>query len=123
MSKTILVIDDSSTMRGATVRVLKDAGYNTLEAADGLLALQVCEREKNNIKLIICDVNMPNMDGLTFLAKLKETPYGRFMPVIMLTTESQKTKIEEGRSLGARAWIVKPFNEQQLLDGVKRLLM
>lgn len=123
MSKTVLVIDDSSTMRGATVRVLKDAGYSTLEAADGLLALQVCEREKNNIKLIICDVNMPNMDGLTFLAKLKETPYGRFMPVIMLTTESQKTKIEEGRALGARAWIVKPFNEQQLLDGVKRLLM
>jgi two-component system chemotaxis response regulator CheY len=123
MSKTVLVVDDSSTMRGATVRVLKDAGYNTLEAADGLLALQVCEREKNNIKLIICDVNMPNMDGLTFLAKLKETPYGRFMPVIMLTTESQKTKIEEGRALGARAWIVKPFNEQQLLDGVKRLLM
>jgi two-component system chemotaxis response regulator CheY len=123
MSKTILVVDDSSTMRGATVRVLKDAGYSTLEAADGLLALQVCEREKNNIKLIICDVNMPNMDGLTFLAKLKETSYGRFMPVIMLTTESQKAKIEEGRSLGARAWIVKPFNEQQLLDGVKRLLM
>lgn len=123
MSKTVLVVDDSSTMRGATVRVLKDAGYSTVEAADGLLALQVCEREKNNIKLIICDVNMPNMDGLQFLAKLKETQYGRFMPVIMLTTESQKTKIEEGRALGARAWIVKPFNEQQLLDGVKRLLM
>jgi two-component system chemotaxis response regulator CheY len=123
MSKTILVVDDSSTMRGATVRVLKDACYNTLEAADGLLALGVCDREKNNIKLIICDVNMPNMDGLTFLGKLKETSYGRFTPVIMLTTESQKTKIEEGRALGARAWIVKPFNEQQLLDGVKRLLM
>lgn len=123
MSKTVLVVDDSSTMRGATVRVLKDAGYGTLEAADGLLALQVCEREQKNIKLIICDVNMPNMDGLQFLAKLKETSYGRFMPVIMLTTESQKTKIEEGRALGARAWIVKPFNEQQLLDGVKRLLM
>ncbi len=123
MSKTILVVDDSATMRGATVRVLKDAGYSTLEAADGLLALQVCAREKNNIKLILCDVNMPNMDGLTFLGQLKGTPYGRFMPVIMLTTESQKAKVDEGRALGARAWIVKPFNEQQLLDGVKRLLM
>ncbi len=120
--KTILVVDDSSTMRGATSRVLKDAGYTVLEAKDGIEALQVSERHKQEIKLVISDINMPNMDGLEFLTALKATPHGKFWPVIMLTTESQKEKVEKAKHAGAKAFMVKPFSETQLTDAVKRLI-
>lgn len=120
--KTVLVIDDSSTMRGATTRVLKDAGYAVLEAKDGVEGLQVAERHKQEIKLVISDINMPNMDGLQFLTQLKATPHGKFWPVVMLTTESQKEKVEKAKNAGAKAFMVKPFSEAQLIDAVKRLV-
>jgi two-component system chemotaxis response regulator CheY len=120
--KTILVVDDSSTMRSATARVLKDAGYTVLEAKDGEEALQVAERNKQEIKLIISDINMPKMDGLQFLGALKATPHGKFLPVVMLTTESQREKVEKAKTAGAKAFMVKPFSETQLTEAVKRLI-
>lgn len=119
MSKTIMVIDDSGSFRTVVKLALQKAGYTVMEAGDGKDALAKLEGAKVN--LIVCDVNMPNMDGLTFLKTLKTTAAHRFVPVIMLTTESQEAKKAEGKAAGARAWITKPFQPSQLVDAVNKL--
>jgi two-component system, chemotaxis family, chemotaxis protein CheY len=119
MSKTILVIDDSGSFRTVVKLALQKAGYTVMEAGDGKEALAKLEGAKVN--LIVCDVNMPNMDGLTFLKTLKTLAAHRFVPVIMLTTESQESKKAEGKAAGARAWITKPFQPSQLVDAVNKL--
>lgn len=119
MSKTILVIDDSSSFRTVVKLALQKAGYTVVEAGDGKEALAKLDAGKVN--LIVCDVNMPNMDGLTFLKEVKTRPANKFTPVIMLTTESQESKKAEGRAAGAKAWITKPFQPSQLVDAVNRL--
>ena len=119
MSKTILVVDDSGSFRTVVRLALQKAGYTVVEAGDGLEALKRIGEHKVN--LVVCDVNMPNMDGLTFLKQIKQQNATKFTPVIMLTTESQESKKAEGRAAGAKAWITKPFQPSQLVDAVNRL--
>ncbi|QYK03560.1 response regulator [Shewanella zhangzhouensis] len=121
MNKTILVVDDSASIRQVVSMTLKSAGYTTIEANDGKDALNKLIGKK--VHLIISDVNMPNMDGLTLLKELKVRPDTKFTPVIMLTTESEAGKKEQGRAAGAKAWVVKPFVPQQMLAAVQKLIM
>lgn len=119
MSKTVMIVDDSASFRTVVKLALQKAGYATVEAVDGKDAAGMLDGRKLN--LIVCDVNMPNMDGLSFLRHLKATVAYKFTPVIMLTTESQEAKKNEGRAAGARAWITKPFQPSQLVDAVNKL--
>ena len=121
MGKTILIVDDSSSMRQVVKITLKQAGYEVLEACDGKDALAKLSGQK--IHLVISDVNMPNMDGITFVQELKKIAAYKFMPVIMLTTEGSDEKKKAGQAAGAKAWVVKPFQPQQLLAVVSKLLM
>ncbi len=119
MSKTVMIVDDSGSFRTVVKLALQKAGYETVEAMDGQDACTKLDGRKLN--LIVCDVNMPNMDGLSFLRHVKTTSTYKFTPVIMLTTESQEAKKNEGRAAGARAWITKPFQPSQLVDAVNKL--
>ncbi len=121
MAKTIMVVDDSASIRQVVNLTLKKSGYDVIEATDGRDALSKLAGRKVN--LIVCDVNMPNMDGIMFLKSLKSTDAYRFTPVIMLTTESQEARKQEGKAAGARAWVVKPFKPDQMLDAVSKLVM
>lgn len=121
MAKTILVVDDSSSMRQVVGMALKGGGYEVIEACDGKDALAKLSGQK--IHLVISDVNMPNMDGITFVQELKKIAAYKFMPVIMLTTEGSDEKKKAGQAAGAKAWVVKPFQPQQLLAVVAKLLM
>jgi len=120
LDKTVLIVDDSASLRQLVVLALKDSGYNVVEATDGVDGLS--KLDSGRVHLIISDVNMPNMDGLTFLKEVKKRPDTRFTPVIMLTTESAADKKEEGRAAGAKAWVVKPFQPQQMLAAVNKLI-
>lgn len=121
MAKTIMVVDDSASLRQVVGIALKSAGYDVIEAADGQIALSKLGDKK--INLIVCDVNMPNMDGITFVRELKQQANHKFTPVIMLTTESQEAKKREGQAAGARAWVVKPFKPEVLLGAVQKLCL
>ncbi|MES2129839.1 MAG: response regulator [Pseudomonadota bacterium] len=121
MAKTIMVVDDSASLRQVVGIALKGAGYDVIEACDGRDALGKLTGKK--INLIVCDVNMPNMDGITFVRELKALATHKFTPVIMLTTESQEEKKREGQAAGARAWVVKPFKPEVLLGAVQKLVL
>lgn len=121
MGKTIMVIDDSASIRQVVNLTLKKAGYEVVEACDGQDAIGKLTGQKVN--LIVCDVNMPNMDGISFLRNIKENASYKFTPVIMLTTESQETKKQEGKAAGAKAWVVKPFKPEQMLEAVSKLIL
>jgi two-component system chemotaxis response regulator CheY len=121
MAKTIMVVDDSASMRQVLGIALQGAGYDVLQSIDGVDALAKLKGQKVN--LIISDVNMPNMDGITFLKAVKQMPAYKFTPVIMLTTVSGEDSKAEGRAAGARAWVCKPFAPQQLVDAVQRLCL
>jgi two-component system, chemotaxis family, chemotaxis protein CheY len=121
LGKTIMIVDDSSSMRQVVGIALKSAGYDVLEGCDGRDALTKLDGRK--VHLIISDVNMPNMDGITFLKEVKKHASYKFTPVIMLTTESQESKMNEGRAAGAKAWMVKPFKPAQILDAVSKLVL
>ena len=122
MPKTILIVDDSSSLRTVVKIALVRAGYDVLEAGDGKEGLTQLDKA-GKVNLIVSDVNMPNMDGITFVTEVKKHPRHRFTPVIMLTTEGQEAKKEQGRAAGAKAWITKPFNPPQLLDAVSKLVL
>jgi len=120
MAKTILTVDDSASVRQMVTFTLKGAGYNVLEAVDGedgLVKLNSAE-----VNMVITDLNMPKLDGLGFIKKIRANPKSKFIPVIMLTTESQAEKKQAGKAAGATGWIVKPFKPEQLLDVVKKVL-
>lgn len=121
MAKTIMVVDDSMSIRQVVSIALKSAGYDVIEGVDGKDALAKLTGQKVN--LIISDVNMPNMDGITFVRELKTRAAYKFTPVMMLTTESQDDKKEQGKAAGARAWMVKPFKPDALLAAVQKLVM
>lgn len=121
MAKTIMIVDDSASMRRVVGIALKGAGYDVLEGCDGKDALAKLTGQK--VHLIISDVNMPVMDGITFLKTVKQNPTYKFTPVIMLTTESEESKKREGQAAGARAWVVKPFQPEQLINAVQRLCL
>ena len=121
MAKTILIVDDSASLRQVVGIALRGAGYDVLEGVDGRDALRKLDGRK--INLIISDVNMPNMDGITFVKEAKKLAAYRFTPIIMLTTESQASKKLEGQAAGAKAWVVKPFRPDQMLAAVSKLVM
>ncbi|MEQ1637500.1 MAG: response regulator [Methylococcales bacterium] len=121
MAKTILVIDDSASVRQVVSIALKGAGYEIIEGVDGVDALSKMNGQK--IHLIISDVNMPNMDGITFVKEAKQLPAYKFTPIIMLTTVSEEAKKREGQAAGAKAWVVKPFQPAQMLAAVSKLIM
>lgn len=120
MSKTILVVDDSASVRQLVSMALKGAGYSVVEAFDGKDALGKLDGQK--INLVISDVNMPNMDGISFVREMKTKASYKFTPVIMLTTEGAEDKKKEGQSAGAKAWVVKPFKPEQMLQAVSMLI-
>lgn len=120
MAKTVMVVDDSSSVRQVVSIALKGAGYAVIEACDGKDALAKLGEQK--IHLMISDVNMPNMDGITLVKEVKKLPNYKFTPIIMLTTETQAAKMNEGKAAGVKAWIVKPFQPPQLLAAVSQLI-
>lgn len=121
MAKTIMVVDDSASLRQVVGIALRKAGYEVLEAADGKDGLARLTGQK--VHMIVSDVNMPNMDGIAFVKAVKQLPAYRFTPIAMLTTESQDEKKKQGQEAGAKAWIVKPFKPEQLLAVVARLVL
>jgi two-component system chemotaxis response regulator CheY len=120
MKKRIMIVDDSASMRQVTGATLSLAGYDIVEACDGQDALSKLTGE---LHLIISDINMPRMDGITFLKAVKSDARYRFTPVIMLTTDGSDEKKSIGRAAGAKGWIVKPFAPQALLDAVAKLAL
>lgn len=119
MAKKVLAVDDSRTMREMVSFTLKNAGYEVIEAEDGKAALVALNGAK--VDAIITDLNMPNMNGFELIRALRGNPAYKFTPILMLTTEGEDGKKEEGKAAGATGWIVKPFNPQKLVDVVKKV--
>ncbi|MGO9115299.1 MAG: response regulator [Thermoguttaceae bacterium] len=120
MPKTVLVVDDSTSMRQMVSFTMKEAGFDVIEAGNGQEAISRVQGKSAN--LVITDLNMPVMDGMTMIRQLRAKPEFKFTPILMLTTESQQEKKLEGKSAGATGWIVKPFNPEQLLQVVAKVV-
>ena len=120
MPKVIMTADDSVSIRQMVSFTLKDAGYEVVEAEDGVEALE--KLNKQHVDMLFTDLNMPNMDGIELIKQVREHQAYKFMPIIMLTTESQEEKKKEAKASGATGWIVKPFKPEQLLAVVKKVL-
>jgi two-component system chemotaxis response regulator CheY len=120
MSKRIMTVDDSASIRQMVSFTLKEAGYETVEAVDGKDAL--AKLNGTPIHMIITDLNMPNLDGIGLIRGVRANPSYKFIPIVMLTTESQDTKKQEGKQAGATGWIVKPFKPEQLLAVIKKVI-
>jgi two-component system chemotaxis response regulator CheY len=118
MAKTILVIDDSSSLRQVVRMALEGAGYTVLEAGDGKAALAMLDGR--SINMAVCDVNMPVMNGIEFVTEAKKLPAYRFLPILMLTTENSEARKEAGKAAGAKAWMLKPFSPSTLLQAVAK---
>ena len=121
MSQTVLVVDDSKTMRDMVSYTLTSAGFQVVQAGDGKEAVG---KLSNGSKpaLVVTDLNMPDMDGITLIKEIRKMPTLKFTPILMLTTESSDEKKAEGRAAGATGWIVKPFNPEQFLKILKKVL-
>jgi two-component system, chemotaxis family, chemotaxis protein CheY len=120
MGKIIMTVDDSASVRQMVSFTLKEAGYDVLEAADGSDALEKLNGQR--AAMVITDLNMPVMDGIELVRALRSDAAYKFIPIIMLTTESQTEKKQEGKAAGATGWIVKPFKPDQLLSVVRKVL-
>jgi two-component system chemotaxis response regulator CheY len=124
MRKKILVVDDSATLRASVNYTLKSAGFETINAvngADGLEKLTEANKVGDQIGMIISDINMPVMDGITFIREVKKTPF-KFLPILVLTTESQEEMKLKGKQAGASGWLVKPFKPEQLVYVTKKFM-
>jgi two-component system chemotaxis response regulator CheY len=121
MAKKVLIVDDSASVRTVARMALRERGYEVIEASNGKEALEKLDSERCH--LVISDVNMPTMDGITLLKEIKRHPNYKFTPVIMLTTEAGEDRKQEGRAAGAKAWITKPFQPQLLVDAVSKLIL
>ena len=121
MEQTVLVIDDSPTMRQMVAFTLANAGFQVVEAGSGQEALAQLGVHPQPA-LVVTDLNMPGMDGLTLIRELRKLPALKFVPILILTTESSADKKTEGRSAGATGWIVKPFNPDQFMKVVQKVL-
>jgi len=117
---TILAVDDSASMRQMVTFTLKQAGYAVMEAADGVEALELARRHAVN--LVLTDVNMPNMDGITLVRELRQLDAYKFVPMLVLTTEAGQDKKMQGKQAGATGWLVKPFNPAKLLATIAKVL-
>jgi len=120
VSKMVLIVDDSTSMRQMVSFTMKEAGFEVIEGCNGQEALTRVQGKAVN--LVITDLNMPVMDGMTLIRQLRAKPEYKFTPILMLTTESQDTKKQEGKAAGATGWIVKPFNPEQLLQVVAKVV-
>jgi two-component system chemotaxis response regulator CheY len=115
-----MIVDDSASLRQVVNIALREAGYEVLEACDGVDALGKLDGRRLN--LMISDVNMPNMDGISLVQRVKSMQAYQYLPIIMLTTESQEDAKRRGKEAGVKAWVVKPFNPEQMLNAVSRLV-
>ena len=120
MSKVIMTAEDSASMRQMIGFTLKEAGYEVVEAVDGKDAFDKMCGDK--VDMLITDLNMPNMDGIELIRQVRARAEYKFIPVVMLTTESQESKKAEGKAAGATGWIVKPFKPEQLVNVIKKVL-
>jgi len=120
MSKTILVVDDSESIRLLVTATLENVGYNVIVAVDGVDALQYITGD--HLDLIITDLNMPNKDGIELIKNLRAQETYKFTPILLLTTESQADKKREAKEAGATGWIVKPFFQEKLITTIKKVL-
>jgi len=118
--KKILIVDDSRTVRESLKFFLTEGGYSVIEGTDGQDALKVLNDQ--TCDLVITDVNMPNMDGLTLLSELRKMKDFKFIPILVLTTESQQNIMDKGKELGATGWIVKPFDNERVMAVIKKVL-
>jgi two-component system, chemotaxis family, chemotaxis protein CheY len=121
MAKTIMIVDDSASLRQVVGIALRGAGYDVIEACDGKDALSKLTGQK--VHLMISDVNMPNMDGISLVKAVKQMPAYKFTPIVMLTTESADGKKKEGQEAGAKAWVLKPFKPEQMVNVVQKLVL
>ena len=120
MNKVIMTVDDSASVRQMVCFALKEAGYEVVEASDGREALT--KLNESTVDMLITDLNMPNMDGIDLIRGVRAGSSHKFIPIIMLTTESQPVKKQEGKAAGATGWIVKPFKPDQLLAVIRKVL-
>lgn len=125
MSKIVFIVDDSVTVRASVEYTLKKAGYTVMSAVDGqdgIEKLEQLEKQGKRPAMIISDINMPRLDGIGFIKAIKQKPAFKFIPVLVLTTESQESKKMEGKQAGAAGWLVKPFQPEQLVGVVKKFV-
>ena len=120
MAKLIMTADDSASIRQMVSFTLKQNGYEVIEAVDGKDALDKLSTQK--VDMLITDLNMPNLDDLGLIRGVRSGTLNKFVPIIMLTTESQDSKKGEGKAAGATGWIVKPFKPEQLIAVIKKVL-
>jgi two-component system chemotaxis response regulator CheY len=120
MAKTILIVDDSASMRQLVTFALKDAGFEVFAAVDGKDALGKLNGKK--VDMVVTDLNMPQMDGIELIKQLRSSSATKFTPVVMLTTESQESKKQEGKQAGASGWVVKPFTPEKLIEVIKKFV-
>jgi len=120
MSKVIMTVDDSTSIRQMVKFTLTQAGYAAVEAVDGRDAM--AKLAQSPVDMVITDLNMPNMDGVELIRQIRAMPQLKFIPILMLTTESKDAKKQEGKAAGATGWIVKPFNATQLVEVIKKVL-
>ncbi len=124
MKGKVLVVDDSATLRASVNYTLREAGFETINAvngADGLEKLNQAMKDGDNIGMIISDINMPVMDGITFIHEVKKTPF-KYTPILVLTTESQEEMKMKGKKAGASGWLVKPFKPEQLVYVTRKFM-
>lgn len=120
MAKTILAVDDSASIRQMVSFTLKSAGYEVIEAVDGMDGLD--KAKTRTVNLVLTDQNMPRMDGLTLIKSLRSMPLYASVPILMLTTESSDAMKTQGRAAGATGWLVKPFDPQKLIEVVRKVI-
>ena len=121
MSKIILTVDDSRTMRDMLAMALNDAGFTVVQAVDGEDGLAVLAEHADHVDVIITDINMPKLDGFGFIEGVRQNQRHRAIPILVLTTESDATKKDRARQAGATGWIVKPFNPVKLIEAIRRV--
>lgn len=119
MTKQVLIVDDSLTMRNMVSVAMKKIGFDVILAKDGVDALK--EMEGKDVDVVITDINMPNMDGIELIRMLRENPKSKFTPILVLTTEGGENVKKAGKEAGATGWIVKPFNPEILCNAVKKV--
>lgn len=118
--QSVLAVDDSASIRGLVSAVLKSAGYEVVLAEDGQEALEYAR--ENSVNLVLTDINMPNLNGIELIKELRELPHYRYVPLLVLTTESGRDKKMEGKAAGATGWIVKPFDPEQLINTIGKVI-
>ena len=125
MGKLIFAVDDSKTVRASLKYTLEKNGYEVMlaeDGAEGVKALEEMKKQGQKPAMIITDINMPQMDGITFIKEVKQMSTFKFIPILVLTTESQEAKKMEGKKAGATGWLVKPFKPEQLINVVQKLV-